>query len=64
MINWRKILVAYISHVDACEGYNILSAFTAVEKKLTELEREYLLAAVEEAELLSSVIVKEHKSQR
>ena len=43
MIDWHKILVAYISHVNACEGTDYVEWYgvggTAIETELTDAER-------------------------
>jgi hypothetical protein len=51
--DWRKILVAYISHIKDCEGVVYYPKYgvggTAVETDLTDEERSALLFAVNEA---------------
>jgi hypothetical protein len=52
MIDWRKILVAYIGHVIDHESVTYLPGHiggTAVETDLTEAERAALLVAEKEA---------------
>ena len=52
MSDWRKILVAYIKHIEGCEGKIYFPddyKNDPLKTDLTEMERESLAAAMREA---------------